>query len=62
MFMIVCQHVPSGLHLSKDKLQRYLRVETNLHKFEIHFFVETQRQSGGADCGVFAITFATALC
>ena len=29
--------------------------------FELHF-IETQRQSGGMDCGLFSIAFATALC
>ena len=43
------------------KRQVAVILKTNEPSFELHF-VETQRQSGGADCGIFSIAFATALC
>ncbi|KAI6660178.1 Gag-pol fusion protein [Oopsacas minuta] len=36
-------------------------IKATERSFELHF-VETQRQSGGTDCGLFSIAFATALC
>ena len=60
--MDVYDSIPSySIGSQSLRLQLAAILRTKEPQFHIRF-VDVQRQSGGSDCGLFAIAFATALC